>query len=377
MGNPSKKLRIAVIGCGFIGACHIDAIRRVGQAELVAVVDPDEPLRQRIVESYQVQGFADIDACLSSVEVDVVHNCTPHYLHKSVNERIIGAGKHVLCEKPLTTNSEDAEALLKKLKHNKSIVHCVNFNYRMYPIVQQMKEQCQNGSIGRVLAVHGNYLQDHLLNDTDYNWKCDIACTGPSRCVADIGSHWMDLAQTITGARITEVCAELATFYPVRYTQTPNGERAPVQIATEDYGAVLLRMDNGARGTFYVSNSSAGHKNDFHFEVDGTEHALQWKQETPNELWIGARGQPNQLLTRDPALLLGEARAAAWLPAGHPEGWADAIRRNIQQFYRFILDGKRIGEHPCSFATFEDGLQIIRLVEAILRSHAEGGWVRV
>lgn len=377
MSTHGEKLRVAVVGCGFIGQSHIEAIRRIRQADLVAVADVNEDLMRQASVQNGVPGFESVEALLDGVDVDVVHNCTPHFMHQPINKRIIADGKHILCEKPLAIRSQDAQELLQLLDRNKTIVHCVNFNYRMYPMVQWMKQQVGQGAIGKLLAVHGSYLQDHLLFDTDYNWKVERECTGPSRCVADIGSHWMDLAQTVTGARIAEVCADLATFHPVRQRSGPDGRCESVRITTEDYGAVLFRMDNGARGTFCVSNSSAGRKNHLNIELDGSARSLWWAQENPNDLCEGYKNEPNRLITRDPALIGGDAQAATRLPPGHPEGWGDALMHNIRSFYAFILDGGRIGEHACTFATFEDGLGIIRLVEAVLRSHAEGGWVRV
>ncbi|NMB98394.1 MAG: Gfo/Idh/MocA family oxidoreductase, partial [Clostridiaceae bacterium] len=211
------RLKAGIIGTGFVGICHMEAIRRIGFAELVAITDINYELAKRRAEEYYVpKCYSTVDDMLADDEIDVIHNCTPNNLHMEINEKIIKAGKHVFSEKPLARNSKESERLLRILEDNKDIVHGVNFNYRMNPLVQEMKNKVKANEIGKPMLVHGSYLQDWLLFDTDYNWRIEPEICGPSRCVADIGTHWMDAIQTVTGSKIIEVCADLLTALPVR-----------------------------------------------------------------------------------------------------------------------------------------------------------------
>lgn len=225
-----------------------------------------------------------------------------------------------------------------------------------------------------------------LLYDTDYNWRIETEISGPSRCIADIGSHWMDCVQAVTGSRITEVCADLVTVIPVR--KKPRGqvetfsantctEYDEVKIETEDYGAVLFKMDNGAHGVFHVSEVSAGRKCFLNFEINGSKASLYWNQETADHMWMGFRDRNNCQVIRNPLLMASGARQYTYLAAGHPEGWNDAMRNNVLSFYKFIADGKVMGKDPCDFATFEEGHYIMKLTEAILKSSKSRQWVKV
>lgn len=372
---------------GFIGVSHIEAIRRIGFAELVAVADVNYELARRKADEYFIpKCYSTVDELLSDDEITVVHNCTPNHLHLEVNKKIIRAGKHVFSEKPLALTSEESQMMLKLLGENKGIIHAVNFNYRMNPLVQEMKNKVKNGEIGVPRLVHGSYLQDWLLYETDYNWRLEPEINGPSRAIADIGSHWMDCVQTVTGAKITEVCADLLTVLPVRkkpktqvetFSINTNTDYEEKQITTEDYGAVLFKMDNGIRGVFYVSQVSAGRKCFLNFEVDGSKSSLYWNQETADQMWMGFRDRDNCQVMRNPNLMSGEARQYTYLAAGHPEGWNDALKNNVQSFYRYIDSGKVMGKDLCDFATFEDGHYIMELSEAILKSSRLRTWVRV
>lgn len=272
-----KKIRAGIIGMGFIGVSHIEAVRRIGFAELVAVADVNYELAKRKADEYYISKcYRSVDELLADERIDVVHNCTPNNLHTEINEKIIKAGKHIFSEKPLATNSEDSSKTLQLLSENRHIVHGVNFNYRMNPLVQEMKNKIRNGEIGKPMLVHGSYLQDWLLFETDYNWRIEPEISGPSRCMADIGSHWIDSVQTVLGAKITEVCADLLTVFPVRkkpkgqvetFAINPNMEYEDREVKTEDYGAVLFKMDNGVHGVFYASEVSAGRKCYLNFEV--------------------------------------------------------------------------------------------------------------
>lgn len=382
-----SRIKAGIIGMGFISVSHIDAIRRIGFTELVAVADVNYGLAQKKAGEYYIpKCYKTVEELLTDPEIQVVHNCTPNNLHMEVNEKLIKAGKHVFSEKPLARSSEESAAMLKLLDDYPATVSGINFSYRMNPLVQDMKHKVKNGEIGYVKLVHGSYLQDWLLLETDYNWRIESEINGPSRCIADIGSHWMDAVQTVTGARITEVCADLVTTIPIRkkargqvetFSTNANAEYEDKVIKTEDWGAVLVKLDNGAHGVFCASEVSAGRKCRLDFEINGTKASLYWNQEMADRMWMGFRDCDNRLVIRNPQLIAPDARQYTYLAGGHPEGWNDAMRNNVYSFYKYIRDGKVMGKDPCDFATFTDGHYIIRLTEAILKSNATRQWVKV
>jgi predicted dehydrogenase len=262
----------------------------------------------------------------------------------------------------------------------------VNYNIRFYPLCLEARERVRSGSLGEIYSIQGSYVQDWLLYPTDYNWRVLAEEGGPLRAVADIGTHWLDLVQSITGLTVEAVCADLKIVHPVR--QRPQGEvetfagkvdqvaaTIPIAITTEDCGAILLRFAGGARGVLWVSQVTAGRKNCLRFEIAGAEAALAWNSEEPNDLWIGRRNEPNQLLPRDPGLLSAAARAYASYPGGHAEGYPDSFKQCFKAFYDYIAAGDFSAAAP--FPTFEDGHREIVLCEAILKSHQAGGWVTV
>lgn len=382
-----KRIRAGIIGTGYIGVSHIEAIRRIGFGELVAVADMNAGLARRKAEEYCVPRCCNtVEELLRDTDIDIVHNCTPNNLHYEINRKVIAAGKHLLSEKPLARTSAESGALVRLLEDYPGTVAAVNFNYRMNPLVQEMRRRIAAGRIGRVTLVHGSYLQDWLLYPTDYNWRLEPEACGPSRCVADIGSHWMDAVQHVTGARIVEVCADLVTVIPVRkkpktqvetFSVAEDAEYEDREIVTEDYSAALFKMENGAHGVFYVSEVSAGHGCFFNFEIDGSEASLRWNQQTADEMWMGFRDADNLRVMRNPNSLSPEAKEYAYLAKGHPEGWNDAFKNNIYSVYRYIADGKRLGRDACDFATFAEAHRIIRLTEAIVESGRTRGWVTV
>jgi predicted dehydrogenase len=251
----------------------------------------------------------------------------------------------------------------------------------MNAIVQDMKVRIANGQIGAPRVVRGNYIQDWLFLETDYNWRLEPEFSGASRAVADIGSHWMDLAQTVLGEKIVAVCADIATLTPNRKKIEPNDTGETVirefKTTTEDYAVVMVRFSGGTRGVYSVSQVSAGYKCRLDIAIDGEKASYYWNQEEADRLWIGHRETNNELVFRDPVKLMPEVQKYTYMPAGHPEGWNDALYNNINAFYRFILSGKTIGKDSCDFATFEEAHYIQRLIDAILRSAQEQRWIAV
>lgn len=383
-----KRIKVGVIGTGFIGPTHIEAVRRLGFVDVVAIAAHGQKSAEQKAEELGIpKAYGDYRDMLRDDEVDVVHNCTPNQLHFSINKEIILAGKHVLSEKPLAMSSaESAELLALARKHN--VVHGVNFNYRQFPIVKQLNSMIQKEELGKINLVHGSYLQDWLLYETDFNWRLAPEVGGKSRAVADIGSHWCDTVQYVTGKKIVEVFADLATVIPVRKkpSSTPETfggqaskevEYEDVPINTEDYASVLVRFEDGTRGVFTVSQVSAGRKNRLSFEVNGSKHSAQWNQEEPEKLWIGHRDKPNELMLADPALFTSEAKSAIHHPGGHNEGWPDALKNMMINFYSFIRDGKDPHRDETQFATFEDGHISMCITDAILKSHEQQKWMKV
>ena len=308
---------------------------------------------------------------LADPDIDVIHNCTPNSAHFQINKEIILAGKHILSEKPLTVHSRESKELLSLLKtHN--VRNSINFVYRHYSLVQHVKGMIENGELGDIYAIHGAYLQDWLLYDTDYNWRVEAKLGGPSRAMADIGSHWCDLAQFMLGRDISEVCADLANFIPFRTdstAQAPSGRR--VEVDTEDYGSALLRFAGGARGSFTVSQVSAGSKIGLSFGIDGSKASVRWAHEKADKLWIGRRDKPNEELIMHPGLL--NERGKSFSPyGGRSERWPDAQKNMIDSFYRTIL----YGDVP-RYADFAEGHKITKIIEAVLESDKNRRWEKV
>jgi predicted dehydrogenase len=383
-----RTIKTALIGAGFVGPHHIEAARRLGFVEVVALAGSSQASAAAKAAQLNIpRAYGSYEALLDDPEIEVIHNCTPNHLHFPVTMAAIKRGKHVIADKPLALNSPEARQMLEAARRA-GITHAVTFNYRYNPLLQQARVMIGRGELGAVHFIHGGYLQDWLLYPHDYNWRLEKE-GGEARAVADIGSHWCDLAGYLTGARISEVLGDFTTLYPTR--QRPRGAREAFAagggesydeypVTTEDFASVLLRFDNGLRGAFSVSQVSAGHKNGLEVELNGRAASLAWKQERPNELWIGRRSEPNGTLLKDPSLLDQSIRHYAALPGGHGEAWADAFRNLLRNIYTFIAEGRSMERDPdrVEFPTFADGLESNCVVEAITRSARAGGvWTKV
>jgi predicted dehydrogenase len=384
-----RTVKTALIGAGFVGPHHVEAARRLGFVEVTAVAGSSKASSEAKASAMSIpRAYADYRALLDDPDVEVIHNCTPNELHFPVTMAAIERGKHVISDKPLALNSGDARKMLEAAR-KRGIVHAVTFNYRGNPLVQQARVMIRRGDLGDVHFIHGSYLQDWLLYPTDYNWRLEGE-GGEARAVADIGSHWCDLAGYITGARISEAAADYTTIFSKR--QRPRSSREAFaasqgnesydeyDVHTEDFASVLLRFENGMRGTFSVSQVSPGHKNELVMEVNGRQASLRWNQERPNELWIGRRNEANGLMLKDPSLLDPAIRHYAALPGGHGEAWADAFRNLLRNIYTFIAEERSMDKDAdrIDFPTFADGYESNCVVEAITRSaKTGGGWVKV
>ena len=377
-------INVGIIGSGFIGPAHIEALRRLGFVQVVALCDGTLEQAQEKAQALNISHtYGNVEELLAHPDLHVVHNCTPNHLHAQINRQILRAGKHVFSEKPLCITPDEARELVE-LAEQAGVVHGVSFVYRQFAMVRQAQSMMREGSVGRLFASHGSYLQDWMLLETDYNWRVDAALGGASRAVADIGSHWCDTVQFVTGRRIVEVMADLSIVWPTRkanvagnqtFTQDDSAVFEDKAVTTEDFGSVLFRFDDGSKGSFSVSQVSAGRKNRLSFEINGSEKSLAWDQEVPQQLWIGHRAQANQTLSDDPSLMNRDAADSAHFPGGHIEGWPDAFKNMMAQFYRAVQTGF-MPEKPL-FATFHDGANVMYIIDSIVKSHQQQRWVSV
>ncbi|HEY6765964.1 MAG TPA: Gfo/Idh/MocA family oxidoreductase [Candidatus Sulfotelmatobacter sp.] len=381
-----KPIKTAIFGTGFMGRVHLEAVRRVESVEAAAIVGRNADAAKRLGAGFSIATIAaDYQEILRDSSIDSVHICTPNAQHFSMAKDALRAGKHVLCEKPLATSIKEGEELVS-LATSQGLRNCVCHNLRYYPMVQQMRSMCAAGDLGEILVIQGSYSQDWLLYDTDWNWRVETKAGGPSRCMADIGSHWFDMAEHVTGLRVTSLCADLQTFHQARkqpklsvetfankllgpedYIETP--------VDTEDFGAVIFRMGDGerTRGSMTASQVSAGRKNGLSMEIYGAKSSVAWNQERPDELWAGQRDSANQIFIKDPSLLKPAARGYADLPGGHSEGYDDTFKQVFRRFYASIRTPGVTPEYP----QFIDGLRQLRILDAVMRSNRTRAWVDV
>jgi predicted dehydrogenase len=392
MGSPTMMRgapAAAVIGGGFIGAVHVEALKRIG-VEVAGLLGSSAERARRVAERLAIpRVYGTLEELLADRGVGVVHVASPNPYHFEQAKSVLESGRHVICEKPLANSRGEAEALAALAAARPAQAAAVNYNVRYYPLCHEIRARIATGTLGRVLSVTGSYVQDWLLNSDDYNWRVEPGGPANLRAVADIGTHWTDLAQFLLGAPIRAVSADLATFHP-RRKKPPGpaetfkgasdaaGPRASteVDVTTDDHAGVLLRFDGGARGLFHVSQVTAGRKNRLTIEIAGTRGALFWDSESPNRLWIGSRTGPNQVLERDPALLGPAAAAISHYPGGHAEGFPDTFKQLYLDVYGWILSGRQAGLPP-EFPTFAEGAREIQLCEAIAESGASGCWVTI
>ncbi len=377
-----NQIGAAVIGTGFIGTVHVWALRRLGvRVEGVLGSSPERGV-ERAAAMDVPQGYATLDELLADPAVDIVHVTSPNHAHYPQVKAILAAGKHVVCEKPLAmTAAQSAEMVALAQASGKVCAVC--YNIRFYPLNQHAHGMVATGELGDIRFVSGLYHQDWLARPTDWNWRLESHQGGELRSVSDIGTHWMDLTGFITGLRATSVFAELKTFMPERLKPrgpvetfaASGGETEPRRIDTDDAAMILLRYPNGAHGVMSTSQISMGRKNTMKWEIAGATASAAWNSESPDELWIGHRDAPNQLLQRDFGLMNGTGTAAASLPPGHIEGFADTFFALFRQVYEDVMAGGRSPES--TYAGFEDGHHQMLFCDAILTSAREGRWIEV
>lgn len=356
----------AVIGLGFIGKAHVEALRRIG-IPITGILGANHQTAQKEAEKLGLKAYQNLNELLEDNAVTSVHQCGPNDIHSSYNLACINARKHVFSEKPLGISVTECQEQLRAVKKIK-LRHAVNFTYRGYTAVQTMRELVQAGEIGEIKYIRGHYLQDWLLFDSDYNWRVEGSKT-ETRAVADIGSHLADMTRFVTGLEPVKLLSRFNTLHPIR--QKPVGsvetfsqsrtETIPVEVHSEDQASILAEYIGGVKANFEISQVAAGHKNDFEIEIIGTTGTVRWQQESPEQLWLGSRGA-DQIIR-----LKNQNHSFAHYPSGHPEGYPDAITNIVRQFY------SQGGQYP----TFEDGLAAARFIEAAYQSHIHQSWAEV
>src|SRR5579871_635162 len=382
-----KKTGMGLIGPGFVAAHHVDAVRRLGDVDVVAIAGSSQESANKKAKDYKIErAYGDFHALIADADVQVIHNTTPNYLHLPVTMAALQAGKHVISDKPLAMNPEEGHKLRNAAVAAK-VGNVVSFNYRGNPLIQQARGMIARGETEGLSFIHGHYLQDWMTDPNVYSWRSDPAKGGVSSALGDIGSHWCDLAEHVSGLKIDSVLADLTTVIPIRYSsgasaeafsKESTGERTPVPVQSEDLASVLLRFENGTKGCFSVGQVLPGHKNDLQLELNGRAFSLKWKQEEQNELWIGRHDQPNGVMMKDPSLVSPDALRYIHLPGGHQESWADAFFNLIRDAYGWIREGAPPDAKPTMLPTFEDGYRSTCLVDAMLKSHAAGSvWEKV
>lgn len=377
----------AVVGTGFIGPVHVEALRRIGVNVTGVLGSSIEKSEQAARQLGLPIGYRDYDAIIDDTTVDVIHITTPNKTHLDMSKRALVAGKHVVCEKPLAMNSQETAELVELSLSKPQQIAAVNYNIRFYPMVLHARDIVLSGELGEIYSLRGAYLQDWLFYDTDWNWRLVPEEGGDVRAIGDIGTHWMDLLGFITGLKVTSLLADLTTFIPTRkkprqavatfQSKEPAGsvEYDNVAIRTEDWGGVLFHYGNGARGTLNVSQVNAGRKNQLTFEIAGSKGAIAWDSERPNELWLGHRDRPNEHLLKDPSLLSETARYYANYPGGHNEGFPDTFKQLYRAIYGYLWANE--WDKPKLYPTFQDGHYEVVLCDAIQASHRERRWVEI
>jgi len=383
MSLPLSKIRAGVIGTGFIGPVHIEALKRLG-IQVTAVCGSTTSARA-VSERFGIpEVFGDYDhaGLIASPNVEVVHITSPNRQHFAQALAVLQAGKHCVCEKPLAMNPRETGALVKAAA-KAGVVFAVNYNVRFYPAVLQLRAMIARGDLGEIIHINGSYLQDWLLKDTDYNWRLLAEEGGALRAVADIGTHWLDTASFILGSPVTRLLADLSTFHQQR--KRPLGEvktfskagaksrAVSYDVNTEDFASVLLAFGNGARGNLGVSQVAAGRKNCIRVEIYGTQQGAWWCSENPDVLHLGRRDMANATAFRACAEF-GDAAGYTDYPGGHVEGFPDTFKMLFRAIYHDIASGKP-GAHPL-YATAADGHTEVELCEAILKSSRAQRWVK-
>jgi predicted dehydrogenase len=376
-----KRVKAGVIGMGFIGPIHLEALRRLHYVDIAAIASSNEERAKTASEKYGVSKFyGNWEDLVKNPEIEVIHICTPNDLHYPIAKLAMSLGKHVICDKPLTLDKKQSEELVA-LAEKTGVVNAVTFNTYYYPIVQQAKILVDKGELGHINYLQGNYLQDWMLFDTDYNWRVEAKYQGESRVIGDVGVHCLFMLQSIIGQKITEVYSDFNTFIEKRKKplerattyKSSQGAYEEITVDTDDQATLLLKFDRGTKGVFIGGQCFAGRKNKMDWEIYGSKKSLAWNSEAANELWIGNRLSANEILMKDFNLLDGEAADMCDFTGGIVEGFSETWKNLMRNIYGAVLEGR----HNDSYPSFKDGLQIQKVVDAAVESSRQGKWVRV
>lgn len=354
-----NEIRVGIIGVGFIGIQHIEAVRRVPNTKIIALCEVDIEQAKKVANTWGIEKYYnDIDLFINeNKDLDVIHNCTPSAFHFDINKKVIEAGINIFCEKPLTNTLDESQRLVELIdKYN--VKGGVNFNYRHNLMVQEMRERLVNNNVGNAWFVYAEYLQDWLLYQDDFDWRVDTKIGGKSRAIADIGSHCFDTLQFIVDDKIKSV--EVKRFNKFSTRINNNQE---VKVENEDAAIILIEFKSGLQGLIRVSQVSAGKKNAFKILLEASEQSLEWNQEKPDKLWVGNRNRANEDVYADTKYLSNETKKLAILPNGHAVGWADAFKNSIECFYKSLNDNS-----VTNYVSFKDADYIMKLVDACLLS---------
>jgi len=381
-----KTIKVGLIGTGYIGMVHLEMLRRLGGIEVAAVADKDEGLARAAAARFAIpKVYGSADELIADHEVEVVHDCAPNNVHFDNNAKALRAGKEVLSEKPLALDSRESAELLALAQKHKTLT-AINFCYRYYPVVQEAAARARRGDLGDVRAFVGHFLQDWLFFETDYSWRLDPKVAGKANVIADLGSHWCDLVQFITGQKIVEVMAELHTCLPKRLKPKAGplsfgagkaGESEEVEITLDDYASLFLKLENGARGNFTTCQAAAGRKVDIELQIFGSKESYAWSHVHPNALWIGHREKANEVFYESSLQQAEETRKYAALPTGHPMGYHDAVFNLFRDYYEAVA-AKRAGKpYKATFPDFRTGHEMMCVIDAAVESDRTGRWIKV
>jgi predicted dehydrogenase len=375
-----QRIKVGVIGTGFIGPVHIEGLQRnSGLVEVVAVAGSSVEKAREVADKFGVlKAFGNYKDMLADENIQAVHICSPNHLHYIMVKEAIEAGKHVVCEKPLALTHKEGEELLR-LAEASDVYSGIHFNLRYYPLIQNLRYKIAAGELGKLSAVHGGFLQDWLLYDTDYNWRLESDLAGESRVVGDLGSHWLDTMEFLTGERIIKLCADFSRLHDTRkkpmgqvqtFASSELTEWSKYKVDTEDQATLIFRMSGGITGTALFSQTAAGRKCSMNFEINGSKGSAAWDSEKPNQMWHGFREGYNSMQIKDPASFESGAKNFLSYPGGHQEGFGDTVKQYCREFYTAVIENREPNVPQIS-----DGLREILLCDAILKSVKEEKWI--
>lgn len=369
------KIRTAVIGTGFVGVAHIEALRRLGNIEVVAICDTND-IKNKAKELFIDLSFSDYKKMLDEVKLDFVHVCTPNNTHYAISKYAMNKNVNVVLEKPMAFNSDEAKELYI-LSKEKNLICGVNYHNRLYPACAYIKDIISKDELGDIISINGMYVQDWLLYETDYSWRLNSDESGSTRTVADIGSHWVDLIEYMSGLEIVSVLAEFKTVYPTRKKAIGNVETfstakakkyEDISIDTEDIVSLMFRLSNGAIGNALFSQMCAGKKNKIEVLISGTKSSVEWSLDKHSDVILGHRDKPSEIITKD-HLLMSSVSNMFDYPSGHTEGYPDAFKQVFKDIYNCV-------KNP-SYASFYDGYRQMIINEKIFESAKTNSWIDI